>query len=412
MKLARERECVGEPLAGDKAINEWAHVVKQGGTADCISSVLVVVNQPQGRFFSERAHMGLKEDLLSVEAEALERLSQAHESQALEQVRVAVMGKKGQLTQLMRQMGQVEKEERPKIGALANEVRAHVEEALSQKLAEIKELELERQMKDSAVDITLPGRRLSPGTQHLISQIREEIEDIFVGLGYTVEDGPYIETTYYNFTALNAPEDHPSRSAKDTFYVRDRSEEGASKLHLPGESDVLLRTQTSGVQVHVMEERKPPIYMICPGTVFRPDTPDANHLPQFTQVEGLVVDKGITFGDLKGTLDHLCRELFGKDRETRYRPHFFPFTEPSCEVDVSCGVCHGQGCRFCKNTGWLEILGCGMVDPNVFKYCGIDPEEYTGFAFGIGVERVAALRYDLPDLRMLVVGDMRFLKQF
>ena len=220
-----------------------------------------------------------------------------------------------------------------------------------------------------------------------------------------------METSYYNFTALNAPEDHPSRSAKDTFYVVDNQPEG-KEVHVQGESDVLLRTQTSGVQAHVMEAKEPPIYMICPGTVFRPDTADANHLPQFTQVEGLVVDEGITFGDLKGTLDYFTREIFGKDRATRYRPHFFPFTEPSCEVDVSCGVCHGKGCRFCKNTGWLEILGCGMVDPNVFRNCGIDPEKYTGFAFGIGVERVAALRYDLPDLRMLMTGDMRFLKQF
>ncbi len=224
-------------------------------------------------------------------------------------------------------------------------------------------------------------------------------------------DGPYVETTYYNFTALNAPENHPSRSARDSFYIVDNAPEGKEPLIL-GDSDVLLRTQTSGMQVHYMEEHKPPIYMICPGTVFRPDTADANHLPQFTQVEGLVVDEGITFGDLKGTLDYFTREIFGKDRATRYRPHFFPFTEPSCEVDVSCGVCHGKGCRFCKNTGWLEILGCGMVDPNVLKYVGIDSEKYTGFAFGIGVERVAALRYDLPDLRMLMEGDMRFLRQF
>ena len=201
------------------------------------------------------------------------------------------------------------------------------------------------------------------------------------------------------------------RQAKDTFYVVDNAPEG-KETHALGESDVLLRTQTSGVQVHVMETRKPPIYMVCPGTVFRPDTADANHLPQFTQVEGLVVDEGVTFGDLKGTLDYFCREIFGRDRATRYRPHFFPFTEPSCEVDVSCGVCHGEGCRFCKNTGWLEILGCGMVDPNVLGYVGIDSERYSGFAFGIGVERVAALRYDLPDLRMLMTGDMRFLRQF
>ena len=297
------------------------------------------------------------------------------------------------------------------MGQLANTVRGNVEAALKARREELGQELMERKMAADACDVTLPGRRLSLGTQHLVSQIREEIEDIFCGLGYTVEDGPYVETTYYNFTALNAPEDHPSRSAKDTFYVVDNAPEG-KQAHVQGESDVLLRTQTSGVQAHVMEASEPPIYMICPGTVFRPDTADANHLPQFTQVEGLVVDEGITFGDLKGTLDYFCREIFGKDRATRYRPHFFPFTEPSCEVDVSCGVCHGKGCRFCKNTGWLEILGCGMVDPNVFRNCGIDPERYTGFAFGIGVERVAALRYDLPDLRALVTGDMRFLEQF
>jgi phenylalanyl-tRNA synthetase alpha chain len=308
-------------------------------------------------------------------------------------------------------MGKIDPADRPAMGKLANMVRANVNEALSQRKTELEKIALQQRMKAEASDVTLPGRRLSQGTQHLISQIREEIEDIFCGMGYIVADGPYVETTYYNFTALNAPENHPSRSAKDSFYIEDNAPEGKPPLQL-GDSDVLLRTQTSGMQVHYMEENKTPIYMICPGTVFRPDTPDANHLPQFTQVEGLVVDEGITFGDLKGTLDYFTREIFGKDRATRYRPHFFPFTEPSCEVDVSCGVCHGKGCRFCKNTGWLEILGCGMVDPNVFKYVGIDPEKYTGFAFGIGVERVAALRYDLPDLRMLMEGDMRFLRQF
>lgn len=297
------------------------------------------------------------------------------------------------------------------MGQLANTVRANVQAAIEQRKLQLAKAALDAKISAEAADVTLPGRRLAPGTQHLISQIREEIEDIFCGLGYTIEDGPFVETTYYNFTALNAPEDHPSRSAKDTFYVVDNAPEG-KETHALGESDVLLRTQTSGVQVHVMETRKPPIYMVCPGTVFRPDTADANHLPQFTQVEGLVVDEGITFGDLKGTLDYFCREIFGRDRATRYRPHFFPFTEPSCEVDVSCGVCHGEGCRFCKNTGWLEILGCGMVDPNVLGYVGIDSERYSGFAFGIGVERVAALRYDLPDLRMLMTGDMRFLRQF
>ena len=355
--------------------------------------------------------MSMSDDLKSIEAQVAEGLAAAQSMEALEALRVSVLGKKGSLTQIMRSMGKLAPEERPVMGQLANTVRGNVEAALKARREELGQELMERKMAADACDVTLPGRRLSLGTQHLVSQIREEIEDIFCGLGYTVEDGPYVETTYYNFTALNAPEDHPSRSAKDTFYVVDNAPEG-KQAHVQGESDVLLRTQTSGVQAHVMEASEPPIYMICPGTVFRPDTADANHLPQFTQVEGLVVDEGIAFGDLKGTLDYFCREIFGKDRATRYRPHFFPFTEPSCEVDVSCGVCHGKGCRFCKNTGWLEILGCGMVDPNVFRNCGIDPERYTGFAFGIGVERVAALRYDLPDLRMLMTGDMRFLSQF
>lgn len=355
--------------------------------------------------------MAMSDELRAIQERVEQGLAKARTLEALEQVRVASLGKKGSLTAIMRSMGRLPKEERPAMGQLANTVRANVEAAISQRREQLAKAALEARISAEVADVTLPGRRLSHGTEHLISQIREEIEDIFVGLGYTVEDGPFVETTYYNFTALNAPEDHPSRSAQDTFYVVDNASKG-KESHALGESDVLLRTQTSGVQVHVMEEKRPPIYMICPGTVFRPDTADANHLPQFTQVEGLVVDEGITFGDLKGTLDHLCREIFGQDRATRYRPHFFPFTEPSCEVDVSCGACGGAGCRFCKNTGWLEILGCGMVDPNVFGYVGIDSERYSGFAFGIGVERVAALRYDLSDLRMLMTGDMRFLGQF
>ena len=359
--------------------------------------------------------MSMSDDLKAIEAQVAEGLAAAESMEALEALRVSVLGKKGSLTQIMRSMGKVAPEERPAMGQLANTVRGNVEAALKARKEELGHELMERRMAADACDVTLPGRRLSQGTQHLISQIREEIEDIFCGLGYTVEDGPYVESTWYNFTALNAPEDHPSRSAKDTFYVVDNAPGTmlhAEETNVQGESDILLRTQTSGVQVHVMENKKPPIYMICPGTVFRPDTADANHLPQFTQVEGLVVDEGITFGDLKGTLDYFTREIFGKDRATRYRPHFFPFTEPSCEVDVSCGVCHGEGCSFCKHSGWIEILGCGMVDPNVLVNCGIDPERYSGFAFGIGVERVAALRYDLPDLRTLMTGDMRFLNQF
>jgi phenylalanyl-tRNA synthetase alpha chain len=353
--------------------------------------------------------MALQEDLQAAYARAQELLERAASPAELEQVRVDVLGRKGALTQLLRSMGSLDASERPLVGKLANELRGKLESELAAKRESLDALALEKRIEASAIDVTLPSRRLSTGTQHIIAQIVDEITDIFVGLGYEVMDGPYVETVYYNFTALNAPEDHPSRSARDTFYVADPLNGGH---HVKGETDILLRTQTSGVQVHAMEAQEPPIYMIAPGRVFRPDTADANHLPQFTQVEGLVVDEGITFGDLKGTLDHLTREIFGPNRATRYRPHFFPFTEPSCEVDVSCGVCHGAGCRFCGGTGWLEILGSGMVDPAVFGYSGIDPEKYTGFAFGIGAERVAALRYDLPDLRMLMTGDMRFLSQF
>ena len=367
----------------------------------------------RGRLFLWKGQIGMSmnDDLTSIQDQVREGVAKALTPEALEELRVQILGRKGSLTQVMHQMGKLDPEERPIMGKMANDVRAQVVASIEKRKVEITKEVLQSRFAAESTDVTLPGRVKPLGTEHLISQIREEIEDIFCGMGYTVEDGPFVETTYYNFTALNAPEDHPSRSSKDTFYVVDNAPEGKEQ-HVLGESDVLLRTQTSGVQVHVMENRKPPIYMICPGTVFRPDTADANHLPQFTQVEGLVVDEGITFGDLKGTLDYFTREIFGKDRATRYRPHFFPFTEPSCDVDVSCGVCGGKGCRFCKGTGWLEILGCGMVDPNVFRYCGIDPEKYTGFAFGIGVERVAALRYDLPDLRMLMTGDKRFLSQF
>jgi phenylalanyl-tRNA synthetase alpha chain len=355
--------------------------------------------------------MAMIDDLKAIEAQAAKGISGAPTLDDLDRIRVAVTGKKGSLTGVLRSMGAVPPEQRPQVGKFANEVRGRVEEALEARRVELSHAAMQARIAADAVDVTLPGRRPQVGSQHLISQIVEEMEQIFCGMGYRVMDGPQVETTYYNFTALNAPEDHPSRSARDTFYVVDNAPEG-KEAHVQGESDVLLRTQTSGVQVHTMEEHEPPIYMICPGTVYRPDTADACHLPQFTQIEGLVVDEGITFGDLKGTLDYFTREIFGKDRATRYRPHFFPFTEPSCEVDVSCGVCGGKGCRFCKGTGWLEILGCGMVDPNVFGFSGIDPEKYSGFAFGIGAERVAALRYDLPDLRMLMTGDMRFLRQF
>ena len=324
-------------------------------------------------------------------------------------MRIGVLGKKGSLTTVLRSMRDVPKEERPIVGKLSNEVRDVIEAALDERKTLLKASELDAQLAAGAVDITLPGRCMPIGSEHLINRIIRECTDIFAGIGYEVEGGREIETDWYNFTALNAPKDHPSRSMQDTFYIVDRSGEQSA---VRGESDVLLRTQTSGTQVHVMEEQKPPIYMISPGKVYRHDVADPSHLPQFHQIEGLVVDKGITFGDLKGTLDYFIKQFFGEERKTRFRAHFFPFTEPSAEADVSCGICGGEGCRFCKHTGWVEILGCGMVDPNVFENVGIDPEAYTGFAFGVGVERLACLKYDVPDLRMLLEGDMRFLRQF
>lgn len=358
--------------------------------------------------------MGLIDDLDALQARAQEMIAASTDAKKLEEARVALLGRKGEITQIMHMMGKVAPEERPVLGKRANELRRMAESLIEHAAGDLKRQAMRELMATESVDVTLPGARPTIGHAHLINQIKEEIEDVFCGIGYTVESAPLVETSYYNFTALNAPMDHPSRSARDTFYVVDNAPGSVAhpEQHAHGESDVLLRTQTSGAQIHIMEHQKPPIYAIVPGTVYRPDTADACHLPQFNQVEGIVVDEGITFGDLKGTLDYFARAMFGEDRQTRYRPHFFPFTEPSCELDVSCHVCGGKGCSFCKHSGWIEILGCGMIDPNVLINCGVDPDRYTGFAFGIGVERVAALRYDLPDLRTLMTGDMRFLEQF
>lgn len=353
--------------------------------------------------------MALVDELSQLKDETLAAIAAAGDTSALEQVRVGVLGKKGTLTGYLRSMGQVPKEERAAVGKAVNEVRVAVEQALEAGKASLEQAELSARMSAAAVDVTLPGRAQQIGSRHLITSIIEEVSEIFLGMGYSVVTGPEAETDYYNFEALNAPADHPSRGMQDTFYLVDRS---GDVSRVRGESDVLLRSQTSGVQVHTMEDRKPPIYVIAPGKVYRRDVADPSHLPQFHQIEGLVVDEGITFGDLKGTLDYLCKQIFGEDRRTRFRAHYFPFTEPSAEVDVSCGICHGEGCRFCKHTGWIEVLGCGMVDPNVYGFVGIDPEKYSGFAFGIGVERIAALKYNVPDLRMLLDGDMRFLRQF
>ena len=353
--------------------------------------------------------MSVIEELSTLRDQTLAAIVAAANTTELDKVRVAVLGKAGTLTGYLRSMGQLPKEERAAVGKTVNETRAIVEGALEERKAALSSAELMAAIDAAAVDVTLPGRSQQMGTRHLINKIADEMCDFFAGLGYSVISGPEVETDWYNFTALNAPADHPSRSMQDTFYVKDRSGETSA---VKGESDVLLRTQTSGCQVHAMENQEPPIYVIAPGKVYRRDVADPSHLPQFTQMEGLVVDKGITFGDLKGTLDLFCKQMFGEERKTRFRAHYFPFTEPSAEADVSCGICHGEGCRMCKGTGWLEILGCGMVDPNVLRMSGIDPEVYSGFAFGVGVERVACLKYNVPDLRMLIEGDMRFLRQF
>ena len=353
--------------------------------------------------------MALIDELQELRSAGLEAVAAAGELTSLDAVRVALLGKKGSLTGVLRGLGALGSDERPAAGKVSNEVRLALEAAIAEREGVLAAAALERKLTAEAVDVTLPGRRRAPGRQHLIEKVTREISDIFIGLGYRIAEGPEVELDYYNFTALNTPPDHPARNASDTFYVEDLSGDAAV---VAGESDVLLRTQTSPVQVRVMENTAPPIYILAPGKVYRRDVADPSHLPQFTQIEGLVVDEGITFGDLKGTLEHFAHEMFGPDRAVRLRPHFFPFTEPSAEVDVSCHLCHGAGCRMCKGSGWLEVLGCGMVDPNVFGYVGIDPERYTGFAFGMGAERIAALKYGVPDLRHFIESDMRFLRQF
>ncbi|MHB1017710.1 MAG: phenylalanine--tRNA ligase subunit alpha [Coriobacteriia bacterium] len=353
--------------------------------------------------------MAISDDLRAIESEALAAVEAASTLEDIENVRIGFLGKKGSLTAVLRGLGGLSAEERPEVGRVSNEVRRALETALEEKRSGLEREAHASRIIAEAVDVTLPGRGRPLGHQHVLHQVVDEIVEIFSGLGYRVAEGPEVELDYYNFTALNHPADHPARALQDTFYVKDLS---GDRAVVEGESDVLLRTHTSPGQVHVMETQKPPIYVIVPGKVYRRDVADPSHLPQFTQVEGLVVDEGITFGDLKGTLEHFVREMFGPDRRVRLRPHFFPFTEPSAEVDVSCGICGGSGCRSCGGEGWLEILGCGMVDPNVFGHVGIDPERYTGFAFGMGAERIAGLKYGVPDLRHFIEGDTRFLHEF
>ena len=339
----------------------------------------------------------MKEKLAKLREEVLAQIETAGNLERLNEVRVGVLGKKGALTELLKGMKDVAAEDRPKVGQMVNEVRAEIEKALEAEKSRLEDLALEARLKEEVLDVTLPSKKNQVGHRHPNTIALEEVERIFVGMGYEVVEGPEVEKDYYNFEALNIPKDHPARDEQDTFYIND---------------EIVLRTQTSPVQVRTMEKGKLPIRMIAPGRVFRSDEVDATHSPSFHQIEGLVIDKNITFSDLKGTLAEFAKELFGESTKVKFRPHHFPFTEPSAEVDVSCFKCGGKGCRFCKGSGWIEILGCGMVHPRVLRMSGIDPEEYSGFAFGMGLERIALLKYEIDDMRLLYENDARFLKQF
>ncbi len=329
----------------------------------------------------------MKEQLEKIKAEALKQIESSEALDRLNEIRVAYLGKKGELTSVLKSMKNVAPEDRPKVGQMVNEARELIEARKAR----------EAQMQAEVIDVTLPAKKANVGHRHPNTIALEELERIFVGMGYEVVEGPEIEYDEYNFTKLNIPEGHPAKDEQDTFYIN---------------KEIVLRTQTSPVQARTMEKGKLPIRMISPGRVFRSDEVDATHSPSFHQVEGLVIDKNITFADLKGTLAEFAKELFGEETRVKFRPHHFPFTEPSAEMDVSCFKCGGKGCRFCKGTGWIEILGCGMVHPHVFEMCGIDPDIYTGFAFGVGLERIALLKYEIDDMRLLYENDIRFLKQF
>lgn len=339
----------------------------------------------------------MKEKLEAIKAAALAELDRVVSGEDLEQLRIRVLGKKGELTAVLRGMGQLSAEERPVIGQMANDIRAAIEQGIEEKTAAIREKALQAKLRSEKLDVTVPGTVREMGTRHPLAKTELEMCDIFRSMGFDITEGPEVETDYYNFEALNTPENHPARDTQDTFYIMDK---------------ILLRSQTSSVQVRTMEKKKPPIRVVAPGRVYRSDAVDATHSPMFHQMEGLVVDRGITMGDLKGTLEIFARRMFGDDTRIRFRPHHFPFTEPSAEVDISCFVCGGEGCRVCKGEGWIEILGAGMVHPNVLRYAGIDPDEYSGFAFGMGIERIAMRRYNIDDMRLLYENDVRFLSQF
>ncbi len=339
----------------------------------------------------------MKEKLEQIRASVEEALKTADAMDALENIRIRYMGKKGELTAVLKGMGKLSAEERPKIGALANEIRQKLEKEIDERKAAISEALEAKKLENEVIDVTMPGKKSEEGKLHPLTQVKNELAEIFMGMGFSVADGPEVELDYYNFEALNIPKNHPARDEQDTFYIAD---------------NIVLRTQTSGMQVRVMEKTKPPIRIIAPGKVYRSDTQDATHSPVFHQIEGLVVDKNITMADLKGTLEMFVKKLYGEETRVRFRPHHFPFTEPSAEMDYSCFNCGGKGCSVCKGEGWIEILGCGMVHPKVLANCGIDPEEYTGFAFGIGLERIAMGKYSINDLRLFFENDMRFLEQF
>ena len=337
----------------------------------------------------------MKEMLEKIKAEAAAKLGEANAD--LEAIRVQYLGKKGELTQVLRGMGQLSAEERPIVGQMANEVRAYIENLIEEKKASAATEAMAKKLLEETVDVTMPVEPITVGSRHPLSQVQSELEDIFIGLGFEIVEGPEVEYDYYNFQALNIPENHPARDTQDTFYITD---------------NILLRSQTSPMQIRAMEQKKPPLRIISPGRVYRADEVDATHSPVFHQIEGLVIDENISIGDLKGTLDTFAQRLYGKGVTTRFRPSFFPFTEPSAEVDLTCAACGGKGCRMCKGTGWIEVLGAGMVNPKVLEMCGIDSKKYSGFAFGMGVERITLLKYNIPNLRYLYENDLRFLTQY
>ncbi len=340
----------------------------------------------------------MKENLKRIREEALASIgSDSIDDASLEAIRVKYLGKKGELTAVLRGMGQLTPEERPVVGQIVNEVRADIEDAIAKKKQALSAAALDAQLAAEKLDVTVPGVKSKVGHRHPLTLVQRDMENIFIGMGFSIAEGPEVEYDYYNFQALNIPENHPARDTQDTFYITDK---------------ILLRSQTSPVQARVMEKTQPPIRIISPGRVYRSDAMDATHSPLFHQMEGLVVDKGITMGDLKGMLETFAKTEFGEDTKVRFRPHHFPFTEPSAEVDISCFMCGGKGCRLCKGEGWIEILGAGMVHPNVLRNCGIDPEIYSGFAFGMGVERIAMLKYHVNDIRYFYENDVRFIEQF